>query len=57
MSLGLDSDELRTVVNSNPSQSFQDIAQTMNSSISTVFRNLKEIGKSGKLVPHRMTEK
>ena len=56
----LNSDDLRTVVNANPFQSCQNIAQTINSSTSTVFQHLKEIGKVSKFVkwvPHQLTEK
>jgi len=56
----LNSDDLRTVVNADPFQCFQDIARTMNSSTSNVFRHLKEIEKVlkfGKWVPHQLTEK
>ena len=56
----LNSDDLKTVVSVDIFQSCQDIEQTMNSSTSTVFRHLKEIGKiskCGKWVPHQLSEK
>ena len=39
-----DSDDLRAVINADPFQSCQDIAQTLSTSTSTAFRHLKQIG-------------
>ena len=55
-----DSDDLRAVINADPFQSCQDIAQTLSTSTSTAFRHLKQIGMVSKLdpwVPHKLTEK
>ena len=46
-----DSDDVRAVINADPFQSCQDIAQTLRSYTSTAFRHLKKIGMVSKLGP------
>ena len=57
---GIDKDPLRTIINTDPLTTMQEVAEKLNISHSTAIWCLKKIGKVKKLdkwVPHELTKK
>ena len=58
--VSLDIKDLRAVVEADPYQTCEEIADRLNSSAATISRHLREIGKTSKLgkwVPHQLSDK